>query len=597
MNRKIAPLLRRPLGVLLPLLLGLTAHSAFAADDWAPTATRAFVPTLLRAPASPGSSTARLQASLRSASSHAARLAGDDTRNIDVVVSLKPRDEAGLDQWLAQRLDQHPLPALSRDELIRRHAPSQAQVDAVVAHLRAAGFSRIQVAPNRLLIEARGPVGAVENAFHTGLNHFQYQGRDVITNTEDAEVPQALAGTVQAVLGLQTAVQAHTLYHIVKPAGNGSARPDASGSTFSHQLTDFPVIYHADGLPKGSDTTVAIITAYDLSDTLANLRHFAADHQLTVPPTQVVKTSTGNYASNDDATGEWSLDSQAIVAVSGGVKTLQFFNAPDLSDAALLKAYNAAVNDGSAKAVNVSLGLDEAVTHADGSQASEDAIFKLAAAQGQTFSISSGDEGVYEAEGGYIRAITDPASYTVSDPATSPWALAIGGTEVATSGNTGYVGEVTWNEGLDWFGRLWSTGGGISKYEAAPAWQTRYLGSRLTTGQRVLPDFSFDASGTSGAQVYVDGGYINVGGTSLAAPIFAGLWARLQTANRNNLGFAATELYPLASANPTVLHDVVSGNNGYNGYGYQAGPGWDYPTGWGSFDTAGIQSLLQQAAR
>lgn len=79
--------------------------------------------------------------------------------------------------------------------------------------------------------------------------------------------------------------------------------------------------------------------------------------------------------------------------------------------------------------------------------------------------------------------------------------------------------------------------------------------------------------------------------------IFAGLWARLQTANRNNLGFAATELYPLASANPTVLHDVVSGNNGYNGYGYQAGPGWDYPTGWGSFDTAGIQSLLQQSAR
>jgi len=164
--------------------------------------------------------------------------------------------------------------------------------------------------------------------------------------------------------------------------------------------------------------------------------------------------------------------------------------------------------------------------------------------------------------------------------------LAIGGTTLYTTSAGAFSSETVWNEGLDSNGKLWATGGGVSTLLPAPAWQS---GSN-----RRLPDVSFDAAQSTGAYIYNYGQLQQIGGTSLAAPIFTGFWARLLAANGTGLGFPAANLYRAIPANPSLVrYDVVSGNNGYQGYGYTAGTGWDYPTGFGSLNIANLNKLIQ----
>jgi xanthomonalisin len=131
------------------------------------------------------------------------------------------------------------------------------------------------------------------------------------------------------------------------------------------------------------------------------------------------------------------------------------------------------------------------------------------------------------------------------------------------------------------------TGGGISITENAPAWQVS-SGVLGASTKRGVPDISFDGDPASGAIVDVGGVYQTIGGTSLAAPIFTGFWARIQAAHGNTLAFPASTLYAGAAAHPTWFHDVTSGNNGF----YSAAAGWDYTTGFGSLQVGNFSSAF-----
>ncbi|HUA78920.1 MAG TPA: PKD domain-containing protein, partial [Dyella sp.] len=96
----------------------------------------------------------------------------------------------------------------------------------------------------------------------------------------------------------------------------------------------------------------------------------------------------------------------------------------------------------------------------------------------------------------------------------------------------------------------------------------------------------------SGALVYVDGqADQQIGGTSLAAPLAVGMWARVLQANGTSLGFAAPVIYKVAQSSASnyaaAFHDVTSGNNS----GENAATGWDYTTGWGSAIVSQLSSL------
>ncbi|HEF4779887.1 S53 family peptidase [Burkholderia multivorans] len=554
-----------------PLLVA--AGAAHAATDWVDTHTKAF----LTGP----------QLMARSAASSLELAAGETT---DVVVSLKLRNADQLKQLArdvnrpgSARYRQY----LTPERFLADYAPTEMQVKAVVDYLRKSGFVNIEVAPNRLLVSARGTAGTVKTAFNTSLVRFQYAGRSGFANASTAQVPRALGDVVGSVLGLQNVARARPMLRI----GNVS-KPQtlAAGTATGHYPKEFPGLYNATGVPTAAGVTVGIITIGGVSQTLQDLKRFASSNGYATVATQTVKTNgtgtSGSYADDPDGQGEWDLDSQSIVGAAGGqVGKLVFYmadlNAP--GNTGLTQAFNRAVSDNTAKVINVSLGWCETDANADGTLDAEEQIFTTAAAQGQTFSVSSGDEGVYECNN---RGYPDGANYTVSWPASSPHVLAIGGTTLYTTSAGAFSSETVWNEGLDSNGKLWATGGGVSTLLPAPAWQS---GSN-----RRLPDVSFDAAQSTGAYIYNYGQLQQIGGTSLAAPIFTGFWARLLAANGAGLGFPAANLYRAIPANPSLVrYDVVSGNNGYQGYGYTAGTGWDYPTGFGSLNIANLNKLIQ----
>jgi len=528
---------------------------------------------------------------------------------LHVTVSLKLRNADKLDAFLRElnrpgSVNYHKYLTPARFKAL--YAPTDAQVQAVAAHLRQAGFTHVQVSPNNQLVSADGTPASVSSAFHTSMKTFAFRGRQRFANDQDVQVPQSLGGIVNAVVGLQNVSTFHTMHHRVALS---HASPLASGSQAPHSPADFAAIYGASGVPAATNTTVGVIGWGSMTRVIQDLNTFTSQSGLPTVSTQTVNVGSGSQWDDADSDVEWCLDSQSIIGTAGGVKKLIFYSAVNgtndqsLTDARITAAYNQAVTDDVAKIINVSLGEDETAAHSSGTQAADDQIFAQAAAQGQIFSVSSGDEGVYESEGGDIAnsrgqvlSSVDLGDYSVSEPASSPNVIAVGGTTLSTSG-TSWTGETVWNEGLERdqnntsYDKLWATGGGVSDFEAAPSWQTAALGSSVT--HRVLPDVAFDAASATGALIIYQGEQAQVGGTSLASPIFVGAWARIESDNGNAIGLPASDFYQDFPDNPSLLHDVTSGNNGYDGYGYNAGSSWDYTTGWGSFDIGRVDAFAK----
>ncbi len=159
--------------------------------------------------------------------------------------------------------------------------------------------------------------------------------------------------------------------------------------------------------------------------------------------------------------------------------------------------------------------------------------------------------------------------YGVEYPAASPNVTAVGGTHLLIKTDNSYVSETAWS----------GAGSGCSNYEPKPSFQT-------DTGcsNRSVADVSADADPNTGAAVYTlsysSGGWYQVGGTSLAAPLVAAIFAL-----EGGVGTTLGNSLPYANLSYGVnLHDVTSGNNGSCGGSYlcTAMAGYDGPTGLGS---------------
>jgi len=508
---------------------------------------------------------------------------------------------------------------LSPDQFKAQFGPTEAQVQAVVAHLQQSGFTNIQVAPNNLLIEADGNASAATTGFHTSIKRFESGGREFFANDAPALVPAALGESVNAVLGLQNVSVKHTLHHVYHPervtVPGPASSTQAAAAVAAHHPQDFAAIYGGSSVPAATNTAVGIITWGSITQTVTDLNSFTASAGLATVNSTITKVGSGTFANDPDSNGEWSLDSQDIVGIAGGVKQLIFYTSANgnssssgITDAGITATYNKAVTDNIAKLINVSLGEDETAAEESGTQAADDAIFQQAVAQGQIFSIASGDAGVYQwstdptsGSPGYVANSAgtvkiDLTHYSVSEPASSPYVIQVGGTQLSTSGTT-WSGETVWNEGLSAIApsqgdnnqRLWATGGGTSLYEAAPSWQS----SVSSSTKRVGPDLSFDAASSSGALIVVNGSTEQVGGTSLASPLFVGAFARIESAANNAIGFPASKFYAAFPTQTSLLHDVTSGNNGYQNHGYTAATGFDEATGFGSFDIGKLNTYAQ----
>ena len=163
----------------------------------------------------------------------------------------------------------------------------------------------------------------------------------------------------------------------------------------------------------------------------------------------------------------------------------------------------------------------------------------------------------------------------VSDPASQPYVTAVGGTSLTALGPA--PTETTWNDRLAF--AEGAGGGGVSETFSMPAYQQPLGTVTGSTGTpcgnssgdcREIPDVSADADPSTGYVIYdsVNSlGWTAVGGTSGAAPLWAGVLAVVASADGNTAGYGALNpiLYQLAQQSPgTYLNDVTAGNNDYN---------------------------------
>lgn len=193
----------------------------------------------------------------------------------------------------------------------------------------------------------------------------------------------------------------------------------------------------------------------------------------------------------------------------------------------------------------------------------------------------------------------------VDFPASDPLTLAVGGTTLTVDVSTGaYVGETAWNI-LPQAGEPRASGGGFSQLFPRPAYQDGVAGIGTNRG---VPDVSADADPTTGMALAFSGGgqdnvLIGAGGASAAAPLWAGVIALADQYAHRGLGFVDPALYRIGSSASyrQAFHDVTIGNNTVTFStqtitGYEAGPGWDPVTGWGSPNAQTLVPLLARYA-
>lgn len=499
----------------------------------------------------------------------------DPAASIHITLALKLNNEADLDEFIHQSQTSGSESfgsTLTSAQFVERYAPTADQVSTVTNYLKKNGFTNILVTGNNMLVEADAPAGTVSKVFQTQLARVATKDRRVAhINTARETVPGAISGIVKAVSGLDTASRVHPNWvnasldaatpsagaAIAPPAETGLARmADVDTSLIFPSPVRFPIIYSAGNTPNASKTTVGIISIGNVTRSLADLTAFERENGLPTTRYSVIGTQNPDTSSANaiDLQTEISLDSQAIVGMSGGVKELIFYVAPTLAWSDLTAPVSRAVTDNIAKVINISYGGCEAFAPV----ATLEPFFKRAVAQGQTFVVSSGDSGstAYSCTGA-----------SVEYPASSPNVVAVGGTRLTLNLDGSHYSETAWS----------GSGGGISSHALGtiPAWQTSVP---LLKGKshRGVPDIAFTSTSS---KTIINGSPRHLGGTSLSAPLFAATWARMISGGcASGSGFAAPILYAYAAKNPYISRDIVSGSNG----AYSAGPGWDHVTGWGS---------------
>ena len=528
----------------------------------------------------------------------------------NITLMLRPsadRQEA-LEQLLAEQQD----PAspnyhnwLTPESYAEKFGASAADLDKIADWLRSQGLAVEYTARGRDFISFSGTASQVEAALHTEIHRYRVGAETHFANATDLSLPAAIEPMVAGVLGLHD-------FHPKAP--RKKALPNYTGADRSHYLLpdDLATIYNLTPLYSygytGAGQSIAIVGQSDID--ASDIAAFRGSWGL--PPTTIHMVPTGAYPGVNDDEVEADLDLEWSGAVAPFAKLIYVYG-DDVS-----YAVNYAIDNNLAPVISESFGLCEYEVAANRMGLYS---FRVEAQKGSALGItwlaSSGDSG---AAGCDYDAATATHGLGVSIPASIPEVTAVGGTEFNEGAGDGYwsggnglydgsalsyIPERAWNDtamSVADEGGLSASGGGISSVYKKPAWQT---GPGVPNdGARDVPDVSLAASNGHDPYIIVFGreAYA-VGGTSAAAPSFAGMIALLnqylvqnQIQTKPGVGNINPKLYAMASGGTSgVFHDVTTGDNVVpcqvgttdcvsGRLGYTAGAGYDLATGLGSVD-------------
>ncbi len=524
--------------------------------------------------------------------------------------------------------------------------------------LQSQGFTVASVSPSRDSITFSGTASAFESAFGAPLHYFRATSGAMITGSDtlthfapvhDLTLPTALSSVVLGVRNLSD----------YRPQSHAIKRPIAaftSAQTGNHYLTPKDVATIYDLTPaysagySGSGQTIVIAGQSEVVATdISNFQ--AAAGVTTNTPNLILEPGTGSptIVTGDEAESDLDLEYSSSIANKA---TIDFIYTGSNTTYGVFDALIYAIQNKIGTILSASYGECEPDL-GQSNFATLDAYLQQAAAQGQTVINSSGDSGSTSCYGDTTSttaaAIANEQQLAVSYPASSAYVTGLGGTEfpaadTAASNSTyftaangsdvspsavSYIPEQVWND--DSSTGLSAGGGGVSIYAARPTWQTGVPG--IPSGSfRLVPDISLDSSPNNAGYLYcssdtgkdgvgITGSCTNgfrvgtgtvqstgasaandltvAGGTSFAAPIFAGMLAVINQAKgyTTGQGLINPTLYSLASNASTyasAFHDISAGSNacivtslcgtGSGTTNYAATTGYDEATGLGSVD-------------
>lgn len=526
----------------------------------APALLAAAVPAAFAA--SPHSDTARAALSgdvLPGLASHAVRT-GDvaSGQRISVAVSLKNRDEAGLTAFIAKVSDPHSSSYghyLTKAQFAAKYGRSDADVKKVTDYLRSQGLKVGTVHSGNLLVDASGTAAQLEKAFGTKLANWKdgASGRTFYANSAAPSVPASIASIVGDVSGLNN----RALLHHQAPASTTPHNGPGGGYTPAQIKGG----YNVSGA-TGSGQKIALLEFDGFQQ--SNISTYDSHYGLSSSAPTVSKVDGGSGALGDGQV-EVELDIEVLNAIAPAA-SVTVFEGPN-SDAGEVDTYQAIVDSGT-PVTSISWGAAES-QRTSSNISDVDAVFQQGAAEGLGFFAASGDSGSDDAGDG---------GTSVDYPASDPYVTGVGGTTLTVTSSNTWSKETAWSGG----------GGGASSTFSIPSWQNSVEKSQ-GGGNRQVPDVSALANPSPGVSIYSQGSWGQVGGTSAAAPEWAGFAAlynqQAAAAGKSGLGFANPALY---AAGGSGFHDITSGSNG----AYSAGAGWDFTTGWGSYNAATLTSTL-----
>lgn len=618
-------------------VLAVTAGVAVAAGAQAPQArivgdvrneTRAAIAGSMPARALPANDTGRVASGMQIAGA-------------TIVFNRSVAQQAALETLLAAQQD--PASAqyhqwLGPDEFATRFGMSDADLEKVRGWLESQGLVVDAVGRGRDRLTFSGTAAQIEAAFQTEMHTFKAAG-DAETHfapASDLTVPAAFAGSVLTVANLSS-------FRARPHVRQGPAPGFNSGQSSSHFLTpgdvatvyDIKAAYNAGYTGAGQSIAVAGQSAIIASD-VTNFQSASGLPQQA--PTMVLMPGTGTSTIYSGDEAESDLDVEYAGGIAKGA-TIYLVYAGSSPNYGVFEAAMYAITNRIAPIVSVSYGECETALGQAGFD-SYAAIFQQAAAQGQTLVASSGDDGSTDCYQFTSLTQAQRQALAVDFPASSPYVTGLGGSEflaadVTTTNttywaaNTGtdiinsalsYIPEMAWNDDSSTVG-LSSGGGGVSALAARPTYQSSSVpGIAAISGSgRLVPDISLSSSPNNAGYLYcssdtgstsiqgscshgfrdANSTYLTVaGGTSFAAPIFAGMLAIINQATKSTgQGQVNPTLYSLASSSATyaaAFHDITSGTNECTAgasyctsvglSAYAAGTGYDQATGLGSVD-------------
>jgi kumamolisin len=449
------------------------------------------------------------------------------------------------------------------EELRAYAAPSEGEYNAVLQTLAQQGFQVVHESATHLWVSVKADSTLFEKVFSTPL---QKQSDGSRKQMVKAQIPANLS-FVAGIVGLDNSrkrVPRIRFNGVLDDANKNTGVPQATIKT----AYGFDPIYSSGITGRNQHIAIATYMGFNISD----VQDFYRLSNLSPGPAVDQVQFNGAPAVDDNSAVETELDAEFTGMMAPGASIHVFASATN-DDAGEAQMFTAILDDNRAHVVNYSWGGCEsglASAHKD----EMDKIFQRAVAQGVNVMVASGDSGTDGCRDGSVSA---------DWPGTDPSIVAVGGTTFTYNNNK--MSEVGWAD----------SGGGVSVIFPLPDWQ-KGIGSQFT--MRSFPDVAFNADPKSGEAIYArqssgsQPSWLVIGGTSMAAPQWSGFMALVAEAREQKglepLGFLPPMIYNASNnQRASIMNDITSGNNGYD-----AGPGWDAVTGYGSMQASNLLNYL-----